>query len=679
MPKEAGLPDFTQPHGISSPRPEEFVKDANFASKLANDFKALAETSGLAITAEGIRAQNAAITDADNKYGGLAAILARTMQFKEVGQLPPRKADWIGLDKAGMYRLPNQAATDAIIDRPLGSGPALVNIYPMGALGSRIVWREYAGRMRSWDRSVSTTSANSTEWELLSTPTRRVLHQLSMPGNGNLRDTETTRHVRVPVKLPCAVGHWDLTFKNFNEQLGTNYGDLDFADIYVGKAAVGTFGQLTAQFDGAPTSLGKPTASGSGATRRYMITGISFTFEANTEYLISYGYTNPNPATATHMGIGGSWLGTDPSMTGRFEPPVSNSWSPNTPLDVYLTLHAPTTVPAYAYLGSSSETGLGSAYPLRDVWGWKHAEASGALPALMGHSGSTIQAWSSASRYTWQKLSSTFDKVDKAYIAAGSNDAYLGRTLAQMKTDATALANLIRANLSDAIVYANIFPRRTEAAAVKTVRTAWNEYLTTLPDGATGALDRTKAVSTDAGLMRPELDSGDGTHLTTQGQAYLGAAAIVGAEYGGNLNRYTVSESAGRTVKVWDYLNNREQLIYGDTGERDISGLITADGAATTFTLRRSGNICTMSIYSFKALASGGGGIAVLPVGFRPVGTFGAPAQGLSSRWQVTNSGNVQAYDWAADTAVVGSLTWTTSDAWPTTLPGTAVGAIPYQ
>lgn len=508
--------------GIKYPGADDLIKSGNDPSELAKDLMELASSTNIAMLL--FKGDVQGVEDAFD------LLRSQVMTFKEVGQLPPNKVDWIGLEKSGMYRLPNQAATDAIVDRPLGSGPALVNIYPMGTGGSLVVWREYSGKMREWKRRVSQSASNSTNWVLQTPTTRRVLHQLSMPGNANLRDAETTRHVRVPVKLPVGVGMWDLTLKNFNEQTNTNFGDLDFADVYIGKAQVGANGQLTPQFDGPPTNLGKPSVSGSGPTRRYTITGISFQFEPNTEYLLSYGYTKVTAEDA-HMGIGGSWLGTDPSLTGRYEPPVSNSWSPNTPLDVYLTLQAPSVVPVNAYIGSSSETGLGSNHPLRDVWSWKHAEANGALPVLLGHSGSTIQAWSSASRYVWAKLASTFDKVDATYMAAGSNDVYLGRTLAQIQTDMTALAQLIRLHLSTAIIYVNVFPRRTETAPVKAVRKAVNQYWTTLPNGASGELDRTRAVQGPDELMRPELDSGDGTHLVAQGQLFIAASVISGERY----------------------------------------------------------------------------------------------------------------------------------------------------
>lgn len=159
------------------------------------------------------------------------------------------------------------------------------------------------------------------------------------------------------------------------------------------------------------------------------------------------------------------------------------------------------------------------------------------------------------------------------------------------------------------------------------------------------------------------------SYIASQPAVVDSAAAAVNAEVAEYI---IVKETAGRTVSIWDYLNNREQLIYGDTGERDISALFTAGGTHGGFTLRRVGQICTLTLYNWAPTEAGSGSIAVLPHGFRPTVTYGVPAQGLSSRIQVTSAGNVQAYSWTTS-AVVGSIVWITSDPWPTTLPGVAV------
>lgn len=134
---------------------------------------------------------------------------------------------------------------------------------------------------------------------------------------------------------------------------------------------------------------------------------------------------------------------------------------------------------------------------------------------------------------------------------------------------------------------------------------------------------------------------------------------------------YKISEVAGRTITVWDYLNNREQLIYGDTGDRDLSSMLPAGATAVRCGLRRTGNVCTLTMYDVKMLANGSGNFFVIPSGFRPTMQVSNTAQGLSSRIQATQAGNVQGYNWTAATSIYGSLVWQTSDPWPTTLPGT--------
>ncbi|WPR65260.1 hypothetical protein SLW73_02665 [Glutamicibacter protophormiae] len=606
---------------------------------------------------------------------GLGSV--ESLRTRPLSDLPALNINqWIGLLNVGMYPVISDVVAKTIVNRPSGSDVrSLAVVKPLASGVSVVTWQELDGQFRTFEKVISSISANNTPWKRLDRSTRRVLHQLSQPGNGNLRDDAASRHSRIPVRLPCSVDRWDLVLKNFNEQTKINYGDLNFVEVFIGKAVKGSAGQLTPNFDGPPTSLGVPQAQGSGASRRYVLSGINFTLEAGVEYLLSYGYSNPN-AEPAHMGIGGAWLGTNPDYVGRYDPPVSNAWSANTPLDVYLTLHAPTEMTVNAYIDSSTGTGQGASYPLRDSYGWKHAESTGALPVLLGHSGSTLSVWADSSRYVWQKLASSFDRVDNTYNGLGSNDDYGGRTLAQNKADATAIAQLVRTHLSDSLVYLTTFPRRSESATIRTSRRARNEYFAGLPDKASACIDRSEAVSGPDGLMRPELDSGDGTHLNTLGQGFLSAAVIRAAQYVPNLNRYTLSEAAGRTVTVWDYLNQREQLVYGDTGWRDVSSWVTPGRGYTVslMQVRRVGG----TVHIRFADATGGTGTFFTPTaGFR-VGS------NTNSFWDavVSNEGVVKQlrgnnYGFIVDRVSTNDVfncytTYETSDPWPTTLPGVA-------
>lgn len=663
------MPEYTPKYNLFAPVASDLIKSGASASKLASDLLAMQTSTEAALAGE-----SEALGQAINTEKKRVDSAIRT---RPVSDLPALDVNsWTGLNNVGSFQIVSSTVAKSIANRPVSSDVrSLAIVEPLASGVSKVLWRELEGQYRTFERVISTISANNTPWRRVDRATRRVLHQLSQPGNGNLRDSAPTRHVRVPIRVPCAIDRWDITFKNFNEQIKTNYGDLNFVGVFIGKALKTGNGGLTPNFDGEPTNLGIPSVTGAGNSRRYIIQNVTFTLEPGVEYLLSYGYSNPN-AEQTHMGIGGSWLGTSPDLAGRYDPPVSNTWSPNTPLDVYLTLHAPTEVTVNAYIDSSTGTGQGTSYPLRDSYGWKHAESVGALPVLLGHSGSALSVWADSSRYVWSKLASTFDRVDNTYNGLGSNDDYGGRTLEQNKADATAIAQLVRTHLSDSLIYLTTFPRRTESEAIRTSRRARNEYFAGLPDKASACIDRSEAVSGPDGLMRPELDSGDGTHLNTLGQGFLSAAVIRAAQYVPNLNRYTLSEAAGRTVTVWDYLNQREQLIYGDTGWRDVSSWITPGRGymVSLMQVRRVGG----TVHIRFADATGGTGTFFTPTaGFR-VGSntnrFWAPA--------VSNAGAVKQlrgnnYGFIVDGVAASDVfncyaIYETSDPWPTALPGVA-------
>lgn len=137
-----------------------------------------------------------------------------------------------------------------------------------------------------------------------------------------------------------------------------------------------------------------------------------------------------------------------------------------------------------------------------------------------------------------------------------------------------------------------------------------------------------------------------------------------------------IDNAVGRTARAWDAANSRYQMIYGDTGQRNIgpwSGL--------TVRIRRTNNIISFTAYG---VISGSGDIDAgsVPAGFRPeanqvISCF--DATGLLRVLQIYYSPyplriygvpNVPTY-------LNMSGSWATSDPWPTSLPGTAVGSIP--
>ena len=471
------------------------------------------------------------LADITGPVGPKGEGVANSLRTRPLSDLPSLVIDdWVGESLVGIYRMATTSTAATIIGRPLGSdGPAFATVEPIATGGSLVTWSEYGGLRRTFERIVSTSSANRTEWKRTDKVTRTVLHQLSMAGNSSLTDTEPTRHVRLPIKLFGTVDSWELVFKNFNDRQSRNFGALDFVNVFIAKRESDGNGGFTNNFAESPTNLGVPSRTGSGDSERYRIANIHFQLEANTEYLLSYAYTTPG-GTPNHMGIGGSYLGINPLGVGSMS--VSNQWSQYTPLDVYLKLEAAPETPFFVYPGSSSETGLHTDYPLRDGWGWRHAESYGAIPALIGQSGSALSTWIGASHYVRGKFS-TIARADKVVGNPGSNDIYGGTTLAEMKSLFGSFALFVRRYLGDTFESADVFPRRTETAAIKGVREAFNAWLKELPDNTLVSHERSVAVEGADGLMRPEFDSGDGVHLNTIGQ-HLMAARVLQGGGGGN-------------------------------------------------------------------------------------------------------------------------------------------------
>lgn len=157
---------------------------------------------------------------------------------------------------------------------------------------------------------------------------------------------------------------------------------------------------------------------------------------------------------------------------------------------------------------------------------------------------------------------------------------------------------------------------------------------------------------------------------------------------------YRVDQTAGRAVYSWDPLNSREQLTYGDTGVRAIDSILNAaawdtSGATRTLRLRRVGSTVSLQgqVLSIAALTNGTK-ILDLPSGFRQEGMIEMTAlhapSGKWIRYSAGNSYGAPTFYWDTSAVTFGSgqvaqmsLTWLTTDPWPTSLPGSAIGTIP--
>ena len=135
-----------------------------------------------------------------------------------------------------------------------------------------------------------------------------------------------------------------------------------------------------------------------------------------------------------------------------------------------------------------------------------------------------------------------------------------------------------------------------------------------------------------------------------------------------------VSSAVGRTVKVWDQQNQREQLIYGDTGLRQVTLPLAGSGY-----LRRIGQEVT---FYFRDVITpiGTENIYTLPAGFAPdyspqYGHVGRTGTRLLAAFTISGAAVFQ--NTSHTNTLYAHLKFTTNDPWPASLPGTAVGVIP--
>lgn len=148
-----------------------------------------------------------------------------------------------------------------------------------------------------------------------------------------------------------------------------------------------------------------------------------------------------------------------------------------------------------------------------------------------------------------------------------------------------------------------------------------------------------------------------------------------------------VDNIAGRAIYTWDDTNNREQLIYGDTGMRDISASLLNGWKADNIRIRRVGSTVTLSVWKLDPATKTDTFAYVLPAGFGPAGGYNGSLAFIVR----TTGSSVGSLLITAQTKYIqpepagisfgaggiGLISWTTDDPWPTSLPGTAVGTIP--
>lgn len=209
------------------------------------------------------------------------------------------------------------------------------------------------------------------------------------------------------------------------------------------------------------------------------------------------------------------------------------------------------------------------------------------------------------------------------------------------------------------------------------------------------------------GEIPPQLFLADGVHLLPAAHAAIGqywiAPWLAEKGYGRTttvqpalptLNpsdsrpQFSIDTAAGRTVSVWDPAQGKYQLVSGDTGWREMAASFPSLGndpklSALTIKVRRVGE----SVYLEAVVMSTDNNFPPTTTvmsnnvnGFRSAGNYDWPAGYYGSTAIVVGTLSTNASIRAQlvpNVALPAGLRfrtqWTTSDPWPTTLPGTPV------
>ncbi|ASR84029.1 hypothetical protein SEA_TEACUP_23 [Arthrobacter phage Teacup] len=142
-------------------------------------------------------------------------------------------------------------------------------------------------------------------------------------------------------------------------------------------------------------------------------------------------------------------------------------------------------------------------------------------------------------------------------------------------------------------------------------------------------------------------------------------------------------QSAGRAMYQWDEINQREQLVYGDTGLRNITDLATM--VAGSLSVRRIGQLVTIHGTSVQEASTVTGVRILLPAGNLPgmyppitVRTIAYAFDGTSYMCEVMTSGEIRLYTTLATIPTHNfSISYGTNSTWPTTLIGTTTTTPP--
>lgn len=489
----------------------------------------------------------------------------------------------------------------------------------------------------------------SVPWERLTgappvvTPGSQKVVPLALTTGYTSSPASKSRSARIPMRYNADLGRFRVHIRNWNPRLGTvvaapvNFTGLWLANTPGGGAITGTPVQLASAF----------TTPADG--NEWVSDWHTAPLGGNVERLLCYGYET---AQAPWGLTGGSYqaAGSASAITGTV------SRAQITAFDIWIEAETPASTPVIAGIGDSLTAGVGAKLPMHESWLSQYARRVGGLPMHIAQSGDSMRGFITVNnaKYTrWKHLA----HADAVVWALGSNDVAGTQTLDVMKQYYGTLAPIVERDIGPIRYAATVPPRNGWDAAAEAKRAEWNAWLTARPE-MRGVLDFASVVSADGATLRPEYDSGDGTHLNTAG--YTAEQASITA--------LLAAPQPATTARVAG--------LETDSGLRDLTTLFSLS-SGTAYLHVKGGwvwllfnNAAPATTGAVELTATGLASVAPqAPVGSAE-GILGASDAANPRRLEVSRNGKARVLGVTTGDILNGSISWPMTRPAPPTWPG---------
>lgn len=516
-------------------------------------------------------------------------------------------------------------------------------------------------------RSTDNSGVWESEWHppypIYEPPTKQAAVPLTFPRGSSYSDDRPTLTIRIPFKFGAAVKRARLRLRNYDYRSDHGFsGSYRIVGAGIGKHQINPDGSMTGlipEGESITQLMSSTSMTGPDEARGGWV---DIDLEPNTDYLLSYSFTANDGMVYTRQ--------TSQCFTNR----LSSGWNrvgsvTSTPsnmavLSAILDVEVLEDTPVYGYLGDSQTAAISANRPGYDSWAMVHSRLAGAIPTIHGHAGGGLSEWQDPAKPAYA-ISEGMSRFDRFHISMGSNDISGGRPLSGVQQYLTTAMQNWR-NQTDTFVLHNYLPR-TSDNPTDPVRNALNDWvLDNLPGNALYAVDIYGAtVDPETSLMDERWrGSISDVHMSSAGNARI-ALVTLGGGTGSDLQKVNTALKAEIAER------------HSDTGLRDLSSSIVAGVGWTTSSTgagvfaHRIGNIVFLTV---SAVTNSSGAtqyvtLANLPVGLRPSNSqFGNTWRGVRTYLRTSGQLDFQSPSGSSD---YWSFSYTTKDAWPSSLPGT--------